>query len=399
MNEKLTAQEIKAAATRKKQYKLSDGNGMFLLVHPNGSKYWRLKYRIAGKEKTLALGVYPGVGLSEARKLCMKARELISQGIDPIAQKREAQTAAEEQERRDALTFEAVGREYYEKKTANLMPRYRKLYLSRLEKNLYPHIGSIPMADLRRTDILPALRELEARGHVETAHRVAIIAGQVCRYARDCGYVEFNVADELGRALSRAKHTPRAAILDPEKIGELLRAIDDYRGDVSVRYALRIMPYVFVRSAELRGARWDEIDFDGGVWCVPAERMKRKREHLVPLAGQVIGLFRELQEDTGDGELCFPSPFSRTRPISDMGLLNGLRRMGYGKGEMDVHGFRSIASTLLNEQGFRSDVIEMQLSHAQKDSTRGAYNRALYLPERMEMMQAWADYLDGLRGA
>ena len=290
-----------------------------------------------------------------------------------------------------------MGREYYEKMTTELMPRYRKLYLSRLEKNLFPHLGHIQIADLRRTDILPALRELEGRGHVETAHRVAIIAGQVCRYARDCGLVEYNVADELGRALSKAKHSQRAAILDPAKIGGLLRAIDEYGGDISMRYALKIMPYVFVRSAELRGARWEEIDFDGRTWCIPAERMKRRREHLVPLASQVVVLFKELQEFTDNGELCFPSPFSKARAISDVGLLNGLRRLGYGKGEMDIHGFRSIASTLLNEQGFRPDVIEMQLSHAQKDSTRAAYNRALYLPERIGMMQKWADYLDSLK--
>ena len=359
--------------------------------------YWRLKYRIGGKEKRLALGVYPQVGLAEARKKCLEAREMIAGGIDPSQARQEAKAQAREEEERKGSTFEHVGREYFERKTEDLNPRYRKQYKSRLENILFPAIGDIPIAELKRTEILDCLRKLEAKGHIDTAHRVATIASQVCRYARDCGLVDYDVADNLTSALSKVDHTPRAALTDPKEIGELLRAIEDYGGFDSIRYCLQIMPYVFTRSWELRGAHWSEINFDTAILTVPASRMKRRREHLVPLARQVVALLRELQEITGNGELVFPSAYSKTAPITDMGLLNALRRLGYGKGVMDIHGFRSIASTHLNEMGFRSDVIEMQLSHAQKDSVRAAYNRALYLPERTEMMQKYADFLDSLR--
>jgi len=234
---------------------------------------------------------------------------------------------------------------------------------------------------------------------IETAHRLAQLAGQVCRYARLVGYAKYDVASGLVEALPPVQTEHYPAIIDPKEIGALLRAIDDYPGDVSTRYALRIMPYVFVRSGELRAATWKEFDLAGAEWVIPARRMKMKRPHNVPLARQVLALLAELREYSGGWDLLFPSPFSATRCISDMALLNALRRMGYGKEQMCVHGFRTTASTILNEQGYRPDVIEAQLSHGEKNAIRGAYNRAEYMPERRSMMQEWADYLDGLREA
>jgi integrase len=250
---------------------------------------------------------------------------------------------------------------------------------------------------LEPADILKAIRHTEERGHIETAHRLAQVAGQICRYAQLTGYTKYDVATRLSEALPPVQSKHFAAITDPAEIGHLLRAIESYPGDISVGYALRIMPYVFVRSGELRAAEWQEINLEDAEWIIPAGRMKMRRPHVVPLARQVVKLFAELKVVTGAGRYIFPSPFSAGRCISDVGLLNGLRRMGYSKGQMTIHGFRTMASTLLNEQKYRPDVIEAQLAHGDKDLIRAAYNRAEYLSERRQMMNEWASYLDGLR--
>jgi integrase len=276
---------------------------------------------------------------------------------------------------------------------------HRKKILSRLENQLFPTLGGKPFASIEPGDILAAVNKAEERGAIETAHRLTQLAGQVCRYARLCGYVKYDVAAGLVEALQPVQTKHHAALTDPKEIGHLLQAIGSYHGDISITYALRIMPYVFVRSGEIRGAEWQEIDLDAAEWVIPAGRMKMKRPHVVPLARQVKKLLKALHEHSGERDLVFPSPFSATRCISDVGLLNALRRMGYSKDEMTVHGFRSMASTLLNEQGYRPDVIEAQLAHGDQDAIRSAYNRASYLNERRRMMQAWADYLDGLREA
>ena len=375
--------------------KESDGGGLNF----QDGKYWRLSYRFAGKQKTLALGVYPDVSLKMARQRREWARELLAQGIDPAERKKAEKAEAERVERENALTFEVVAREWFEKKTLELTPDYRKQILSRLENHLFPYIGTALMKDLSPAEVLSAVRVTEKRGAIEQAHRLAQLAGKVCRYARVSGYAKFDAAAGLTEALTNIpKEKHRAAIVEPARIGELLRALDGYPGDISTRYALRILPYVFVRSQEIRGARWEEIDFDKAVWVIPAGRMKMKVAHTVPMASQVVKLFQELKEWTGHGELVFPSPFSATRCISDMGLLNALRRLGYGKDEMTIHGFRGMASTLLNECGkYRHDVIEAQLAHGERNKIRGAYNHAEYLPERRAMMQEWADWLDRLR--
>jgi len=269
--------------------------------------------------------------------------------------------------------------------------------MSRLENMLFPHIGNVSFVALEPGNILQAVRPAEERGAIETAHKLVNLAGQVCRYARLVGYAKYDVAAGLTEALPKVQTKHMAAITDPTKIGHLLRAIDEYQGDASISYAMRILPYVFLRSQEIRGAEWTEISFDTAEWTVPAGRMKMRQPHVVPLAQQMVSLFATLREHSGAGRLVFPSPFSASRCISDMGLLNALRRMGYVKGEMTIHGFRGMASTLLNEQGYRADVIETQLAHGERNAVRKAYNHAQYLPERRAMMQEWADYLDSLR--
>ena len=375
--------------------KEADGGGLTL----QEGKYWRFYYRFDGKQKTLALGVYPDVSLKNARKLRDKARELVAQGIDPCEQKKADKLKSKKQKQEKALTFEVVARDWFEKKTLELTTGYRKQILSRLENHLFPYIGAIPMNILAPAEILAAVQVTEQRGSIEQAHRLAQLAGKICRFARVSGYCTFDAASGLTEALTTIpKEKHRATIVDPSKIGGLLRAIDDYSGDISTRYALRILPYVFVRSQEIRGAKWEEINFDKAIWVIPAGRMKMKIPHIVPLARQVVELFVELKGWTGHGELMFPSPFSATRCISNMALLNAIRRLGYKKDEMCVHGFRGMASTLLNESGrYRHDVIEAQLAHGERNKVRGAYNHAQYLSERRVMMQEWADWLDQIR--
>jgi integrase len=272
------------------------------------------------------------------------------------------------------------------------------------------HIGNKPVSRLEPGDIMSAVRPVEAAGHNETAHKMVQTAGQICRYARRMGYAKFNPADGLVEDLRPVETKHYATIIDPEGIGHLLRSIDEYSGSISVSYALKLLPYLFLRSMELRGARWTEIDLENAVWTVPAWRreskkdgggMKRRREHIVPLSRQVVALYNELKMFTGKGPLCFPSPQSSTVCISDMSLLNGLRRMGFSKEEMTIHGFRAMFSTLINEKklelGIDPDIIESQLAHAPNDKVRDAYNHAQYLDQRRRMLQTWADYLDELR--
>ncbi len=393
----LTDTSIRNAKTSATVQKLSDGGGLYLHISPAGGKLWRMAYRFGGKQKTLSFGAYPAVGLKDARARREEAKTLLAEGVDPGEQKKEAKAAAAAIQLEQAATFEAVAREWFAKKKAAWTPGHQKKILSRLENQLFPHIGDRPFSSLEPAHILAAIRHAEDRGAIETAHRLAQLAGQVSRYARLVGYTKYDVGAGLAEALPPVQTEHYAAITDPKEIGHLLRAINGYPGDVSTIYALRLMPYVFVRSGELRGARWQEFNLEAAEWVVPAGRMKMKRPHVVPLARQVVNLLTTLREYSGGGELVFPSPFSATRCISDMGLLNALRRLGYDKGQMTIHGFRSMASTLLNEQGYRADVIEAQLAHGEQDAIREAYNRASYLPERRRMMQEWADYLDGLR--
>ena len=384
----LTAAAIQAAKPREKAYKLFDQGGLFLLVHPNGGRYWRLKYRMHGREKLLALGTFPDVSLAKARARRDDARKLIADSTDPSVVKQTEKTASAE-------TFKAVALEWLAKQ--NLAAATIEKAKWTFEQLLFPELGDRPIRHIKAPELLAALRKLESRGKIETAHRTKQRASQIFRYAIATGRAEHDPAADLRGALAPLEVEHRAAITDPKRVGELLRAIDEYAGQPSTHYALKLAPYVFLRPGELRGAEWSEIDFDNAEWRIPAERMKMREVHIVPLARQAIVVLRDIQPLTGTGRFVFPSLRTNTRPISEGTLNAALRRIGFSKEEMTGHGFRTMASTLLNEQGWHPDLIELQLAHAERNKIRAAYNRAQRLDERRKMMQAWADYLDGLR--
>ena len=400
------AQDLKSDGT---PAKLADSEGLYLYLSASGGKLWRMDYRYAGKRKTLSFGAYPAVSLKDARRKRDKAKELLANDIDPGAQKKAAKEEAEAAAREQALTFAVVAQEWFATKqdsyaAANIK---KKQWLISL---LNERIGEKPISKLVPTDILGAIRPVEAAGHSVTAHKLAETAGQICRFARTCGYIVFNPADGLKEVLKPIQTRHYATMTDPAAVGHLLRCIDEYQGGAVVGYALKILPYLALRSAELRGGRWSEIDLDKALWIVPAARrenakdgggMKMRIAHAVPLPTQAVKLFRELHLLTGTGELCFPGRHSASQCISDMALLNGIRRMGFSKEEMTIHGFRAMFSTILNEKklewGFDGDIIEAQLAHKEQNAVRDAYNHASYLDKRRELLQRWADYLDELR--
>lgn len=391
----LTDTAIRTTKPADKPLKLADGGGLFLLVNPKGGKWWRLKYRYEGKEKLLSLGTYPEVGLKDARERREAARKLLSQGIDPSAN-RQATKAA--QIAVTANTFEAVAREWYAKKAPTWTPVTARKELARMEKDLLPWIGGRPISAITAPELLSTLRRIEARGALESAHRVKQLAGQVFRYAIATGRTDRNPVPDLQDALLPVKQTHHAAMTDPKAVGGLLRAIDDYRGTLITKCALRLAPLVFVRPGELRQAEWAEIDLERAEWNIPAEKMKMREPHLVPLSTQAIAILRELQPLTGNGRYVFPHPRTGQKPMSDNGILAALRRMGFAKDEMTGHGFRAMARTILDEVlQVRPDFIEHQLAHAVRDPNGRAYNRTAHLAERRKMMQLWADYLDSLK--
>ncbi len=384
--------QVKNAKPGEKARKLADGGGLFLLVHPNGSKYWRLKYRFAGKEKLLALGVYPEVGLKEARDKRFKARKQLSTGVDP-GEARKAEKVA----KTGADSFEAITREWFDKFSPTWAPSHSSKVIRRFEKDIFPYLGKRPISEINAPELLAVLRRVEDRGAIETAHRAKQNCGQVFRYAVATGRAERDPTGDLKGALPPPKKSRHAAITDPKQVGELLRAIEAYTGSPIVRAALQLSALVFVRPGELRGAEWSEIDLPGKQWIIPAERMKMGIEHIVPLSQQAVAILEELKPLTGSSNYVFPGARSNKRPLSDNGPRTALRAMGYANDKMTPHGFRAMASTLLNEQGWRSDVIERQLAHSEQNKVRAAYHRSEYLEERRKMMQAWADYLDGLK--
>jgi len=386
----LSDTKVRAAKPSEKAYKLYDERGLFLFVTPTGGRLWRLKYRMRGREKLISLGAYPDVGLKRAREKRDEARELIADGIDPSAVR---------QERRSALleTFEAVAQEWLELQTKSLAPETISILGARLKSALYPYLGSKPVAEITAQELLGALRRIEARGRHETAHRVRALAGRVLRYAVATGRAQHDVAADLKEALAPVKSKNFASVTDPKRVGELLRAIHGYSGQPVTALALKLAPLVFVRPGELRAAEWSEFDLENAEWRIPGARMKMGDPHVVPLAHQALAILRELQPLARGGRYLFPSLRTRDRPMSDNTINAALRRLGYTSEEQTGHGFRSMASTLLNEQGFPPDVIELQLAHTERNKVRAAYNKAQRLAERRKMMQAWADYLDGLR--
>lgn len=388
----LTETAVKAAKATEKPRKLFDERGLFLLVTTNGSRLWRLKYRFDGREKLLAIGAYPDVGLKRAREKRDEARKLIADGVDPGAKRQAEKTAA-------ADTFEAVGREWMALQRQKLTPSTFEKNLHFLEDFLFPYLGRSPIAKIKAPELLATLKRVESRGRHETAHRVRAIAGSVFRYAIVTGRADRDASADLRGALAPVVTRHRAAITDPVRIGDLLRAIDAYRGQPSTEAALKLAPLTFVRPGELRAAQWSELHLDGEhpEWRIPKARMKMDEEHVVPLSNQAVAVFREIEPLTGGGKYVFPSLRGGHRPISDNTVNVALRNMGFAREEMTGHGFRAMASTCLNEQGYPPDVIELQLAHAERNEVRSAYNRAKRMTERRKMMQAWADYLDGLR--
>lgn len=391
----ITDMKARAAKAKAKPYKIADGDGLFLLITPTGGKWWRFKYRFGGKEKLLSFGTYPEVSLSDARDKRYIARKQIAEGIDP-GEVRKAQKAAKIADCENA--FEAIAREWHGRFIETWRNGYGGTILHRLERDVFPWIGTRPIADIKAPELLQVLRRIESRGALETAHRIRCTCGQIFRYAVATGRAERDPAADLKGALPPSKPTHLAAITDPRDVAPLLQAIDDYQGSFVVKCALKLAPLLFVRPGELRKAEWSEIDFDVAEWNIPGSRMKMKEPHLVPLASQAVEILRELKPLTGHSKYVFPCHRSPLRCMSENAVNAGLRRMGFEKSEICGHGFRAMARTILDEVlQVRVDFIEQQLAHAVRDPLGRAYNRTAHLPERKRMMQLWADYLDGLK--
>lgn len=385
---------IKNKKPTDKPYKLPDERGLFLLIHPNGSKYWRFRYSFGGKEKLLALGVYPDISLAEARDKREEARRLIANGVDPSVMKQTSKRATRIAQEN---TFEAVAQEWYAKHSPRWAPSHGDKIIRRLERDVFPWLGSRPISEITPPQLLQIIRRIEDRGALETAHRALQNCGQVFRYAVATGRAERDPTGDLRGALPPTKVEHYPSITEPHKVGALLRAIEGYEGSFITKSALRLAPLLFVRPGELRKAEWSEVNLDTAEWSIPADKMKTPHPHLVPLCKQAISILRELHPLTGSGKYLFPSLRTNTRPLSDNTLNAALKRLGYGSKDMTAHGFRAMARTILDEVlGFRIDIIEHQLAHAVKDPNGRAYNRTSHLPARQEMMQAWADYLDKL---
>lgn len=392
----LNINQIKALKPRGKSFKQTDGQGLYLEVFPNGSKIWRLKYRFADKEKRISFGKWPEVSLADARSLREETRAKIRKGINPTLE-RKIEKAAEKLGA--ANTFELIAEEYIETKLVKEAKAPTTIKKARyFLKQLSPAIGQMPITDVDPQMLLAALRRLEGKGNYETAKKSRSFASRVFRYAIWTGKGKIDPAESLKGALVTPKAKHYAAILDPEKFAQLLRAIDTYEGYPVTKYALLIAPHVFVRPGELRHAEWSEFDFEEAIWKIPAGKMKARRQHAVPLSKQVIAYLQELGEMTGTDGYVFPSFYTPRRPMSENTVNGAFRRMGFGKDEVVAHGLRSTASTLLNESGkWNSDAIERALAHGDSNAVRSAYHRGTYWQERVKMAQWWSDYLDELK--
>lgn len=391
----LTTIEINALKPREQPYKVADGKGLYLLVSPSGSLLWRVKFRFHGIEKKMALGRYPDLSLKEARQKRDEAREHLAEGVNPLAVRLQAKLEAELAAR---TTFQVVADEFIEK-MASEGKSPATLKKARWFRDLLgPTIGYRPIADITAHELLAAFKRLERKGHHETAHRLRAFSGRIFRYAVATLRAQHNPADILRGALIAPKVKHHAAVLEPAKVGELLRAIEGYSGKIETRIALQLAPHVFLRPGELRKAEWSEIDFGAAVWRIPGEKMKMGQPHVAPLSTQSVDLLRALRALKNPGQFLFPALQTSLKPMCENTLNVALRRMGYGNDEMTAHGFRAMASTLLNESGFwHPDAIERALAHRDRDTVRAAYHRGAHWAERVKMAQWWSDYLVGLR--
>jgi integrase len=391
----LTHYALLNAQSREKTYKLFDGHGLYLQVAPSGGKWWRVKYRLGGREQCLSVGTFPAVALKAARQRCEELRAKLTSGVDPAAERR----LAKRQRRMKDESFESSAREWYATFSPNWAPSHGDRALRGLETYVFPWVGKVPIREVTAVNVLECLRRLEHQNTHETARRVLRYCSQTLRYAIITGRAETDVLGQLRGAVAPRKTRHLASVKDPKRVGALLRAIDGYDGRLVTKLALRFAPLVFVRPGELRHAAWRDFDFLQREWRIPANDMMARQPHIVPLSSQAMALLRQLQPLTGASHLFFPGERSADRPMSNNTFNAVLRRLGYGPEDMTAHGFRSMASTLLNELGWSSNTIERQLAHGERDGVRAVYNYAQYLPERRLMMQAWSDYLNHLRSA
>ncbi|OAT22834.1 tyrosine-type recombinase/integrase [Proteus myxofaciens] len=388
---KLTVKQIDSSKPKEKDYKLSDGGGLYLLVKTNGGKYWRLKYRIDGKEKLLAIGIYPTVTLADARRKRDDAKRLLADGIDPNQQRKEQKQSS----KIDSVnTFKNIALEWYEGRKDRWSVGYRDDMMDAFEKDVFPYIGNRPIAEIKPMELLEVLSIMEKRGATEKLKKVRQRCGEVWKYAIITGRAEYNPAPDLASAFVPHKRE-HYAHLSVSELPEFLSSIDKYMGSQIVRVALRVLILTGVRPGELRKAEWSEINFDTGVWEIPAEKMKMRRPHIVPLSEQVIDLLKQIHPISGSYQYVFPSRTDYKKHISDMALNTMIRRMSYS-GRATGHGFRHTMSTILHEQGYNTAWIETQLAHVDKNSIRGTYNHAQYIDGRREMLQWYADYMGAL---
>jgi integrase len=385
----LTDITIRNAKPKDKPYKLSDAKGMYLLIKPNGGKYWRLKYRFTNKENHLALGVYPEVTLNMARDKRDEARKVLANGVNPSQAKKDIKR---QKLLSAANSFEALAREWHANQSLKWTENHAMKAMRRLEADVFPMLGARAVNEITAPELLSVIRQVEKRGALELSHRVLQMVGQIFRYGIVTGCAQRDIAADLRGAL-KVRKKQHYASLKPTELPEFIKKLEEYDGDLQTKLGLKLLMLTFVRTGELRAAKWEEIDFEKKEWRIPAERMKMREMHIVPLAKQVLALLKALQAINSHSEYLFPNRNRPTTFISENTLLYAIYRMGYHS-RATGHGFRATASTVLNEHGFRSDVIERQLAHAERDDVRASYNYAQYLPERHKMMQWWGDYLE-----
>ena len=380
------------AKPKEKQYKLTDSAGLHLLVKPMGGKYWRYKYRFGGKEKLLSIGTYPLVSLAESREKCQQAKRLLLDNVDPSAAKKEKKL----NNRHNVLnSFESIGREWHQNQRLNWTDRHAEYVLRRMEMNVFQDLGAKHIDEITAPKLLGALRAVESRGAIDIAHRVLQTCGQIFRYAIATGRASRDITSDLRGALKTRKKEHHAYLKEQE-LPEFQLKLESYEGDLQTKLAIKLLLLTFVRTIELRGAKWVEIDFEKNLWRIPAERMKMRDPHIVPLSEPAIAILRQLREINGHREHVLPNRNQPLTFISENTMLYALYRLGYHS-RVTIHGLRGTASTILNEHGFRSDVIERQLAHTERNNVRASYNHAQYLPERVTMMKWWGEFLEGLR--
>jgi integrase len=380
---------VKNTKIKEKQYKLADEKGLHLLVHANGSKYWQMKYRYIGKEKLLSFGVYPEVSLKEARDKRDKARKQLADGLNPSQEKKLAKL---QRNVNSENNFESIAREWHSKQTERWTERHAHYVLRRLEADIFKDIGERPIVEITPPELLQVLQKIEKRGAIDIAKRALQTCGQIFRFAIATGRTQRDLSSDLKGALATRKKTNYSRLKENE-LPEFFEKLEKYDGERQTKLALEFLILTFTRTNEVRGASWDEFNFDTKEWHIPAPRMKMRQKHIVPLSNQTLEILEEVKKLNGDKQYLFPSAINPNKTISENTLLYALYRMGYHS-RTTVHGFRGVASTILNEKGFNRDHIERQLAHSEGNSVRASYNHADYLPQRTEMMQWWANYLD-----